>query len=91
MNTLKRFLGYFLLIVLGFITLTVIFRLLKAIVETINEIERDPSYGVGYLIGNIFGFAIIGIIIYFLGKLGFKLINQEDFQSESINEIGRKE
>lgn len=88
MKLFKQFLGFLLLLFAGLITLSLVFAMVKAVLQTITELQKDTAYGIGYLIGTCIGLVIIGGLIYFLAKVGLRLVKGKAAKKESIDDIG---
>lgn len=88
MNILKKITGIFLLILAGILSLAALVSFINAITATIDTMGKSTSEGIGYAFGSLFGIVIIGIVIYFMIKIGLKLISKKKVEVESIDEIG---
>ncbi|WP_157485885.1 hypothetical protein [Flavobacterium soli] len=49
--------------------------------------EKLASEGIGYAFGSLFGIVLIGVIIYFMFKMGLKLISKKKIEMESIDKM----
>lgn len=88
MNILKKLAGILLLLFAGMLSLGTLMSLLNAITEIIKKSKESSVYTISYALGSLVGAAIIVVIIYFVSKLGLKLIKKKNIQVESIDEIG---
>ncbi len=88
MNLLKKITGIFLVLLAGILSLVTLISAINATKESIEKIKESTSVGIGYAFGSLFGIIIIGVIIYFMFKMGLKLISKKKIEVESIDEIG---
>jgi hypothetical protein len=75
MHVLKQIIGIVLVMIAALLSFAVVISSVKTINQCIIEVRNSASFGTAYVIGNILGLVLMGIVIYFIGKLGFKLIS----------------
>lgn len=77
MNIIKILTGCVLILIASVLLLSLFFGLIKAIPKCITAFQDSAAYGVSYIIGTLIGMTLIGILTFFIGRLGFKLVRSK--------------
>ncbi|WP_343697764.1 hypothetical protein [Flavobacterium sp.] len=88
MTTLKKILGIFLIITGALLSLSMIAAILKALLQSVQELAKSTYEGIGFLFGILIMTIIFGIIIYFIFKIAFKLLKTKPLPQDTIEDIG---
>jgi hypothetical protein len=86
---LKKLLGILLIILGGLFTLGVLSSIFTAIIvprTKTGNVAYDSGFAFGYWIFIVF----LSVIIFFMFKVGLKLVKKKKINVESIDEIGRE-
>jgi hypothetical protein len=88
MNIFKKTTGVLLLVFAALFSIAVLASFLNGIVESSKEINKSTTSGIAYAFGSLITLAIFVAILYFIIKLGLKLIKKKNTRINSIDEIG---
>lgn len=88
MQILKRILGALLLLLSIFLSFILLISGLKAVVKSIDVINRNVYEGIGYSIGSLLVIVLLFFLIRFMFKKSLKLISRKTAPKETIDDIG---
>jgi hypothetical protein len=91
MTILKKVIGVILLLLGGLISFSTLINLLKEIIIMVQMEEELSAYHIGYTIGIIIGLVFVSVIVYYLIKLGLKLLERKKEKADTIDDIGKTE
>jgi len=71
--TIKTILGYILIVISYIGAFAIVATIPNAFLSIVTSFLESSSYGLGYLIGTLFGYLIIAVLFYFIYDFGVKL------------------
>ena len=71
--TIKTILGNILIVISYIGAFAIVVTIPKAFLETATSFTESAGYGLGYLIGTLFGYLIVAVLFYFIHHFGVKL------------------
>lgn len=75
---MKKIIGYVLLIFGIFWALLATYAFPRALMDAIAEMKKDEAEGTGFLIGTLVGMVLIILLIFFIIKIGARLIRNHN-------------
>ena len=88
MNIVKKMAGILLLLIAALLSLGTLMSIFGGINDSIKEIKKSTTMGISYAFGSLVGAIILVAIIYYIIKLGLKLIKGKSPIIDSIEDIG---
>ncbi len=88
MNIVKKMAGILLLLIAALLSLGTLMSIFGGINDSIREIKKSTTMGISYAFGSLVGAIILVAILYYMIKLGLKLIKGKSEKIDSIEDIG---
>ena len=88
MNILKKITGVLVLLIAALLSFGTLMSIFGGINDSIKEIKKSTTMGISYAFGSLVGAIILVAIIYYIIKLGLKLIKGKSPIIDSIEDIG---
>lgn len=88
MNIVKKMAGILLLLIAALLSLGTLMSIFGGINDSIKEIKKSTTMGISYAFGSLVGAIILVAILYYMIKLGLKLIKGKSPIIDSIEDIG---